>query len=284
MPAKVLTDAAVRKYAPQRHRREIPDARAEGLFLVVEPSGTKTWVLRFRKLGGEQGQKSKLRLGAVDFSGQEITGDPVIGQPLTLRSARALAAAVHRQRALGVDVVAEHKANKRRRRAAKEQTNGGSFGVLARQFIEEHAKPNVRRWRNIAGLLGLVYPLEDDKPVLTEGGLMERWGDKPVTEIDAHLIYETIDEARRHGIPGHERRNKGMSDARGRHLARALSRFFSWLVEHRKLTVNPCLGGYVPPPSPSRERVLSDDEVRWFWAGCTALCSPFVRLCKLFRA
>src|SRR5262249_30971403 len=177
--------------------------------------------------------------------------------------------------------VAEHKANKRRRRAAKEQTNGGSFGVLARQFIEEHAKPNVRRWRNIAGLLGLVYPLDDDKPVVSEGGLMERWGDKPVAEIDAHLIYETIDEARRHGVPGRERRNKGLSDARARDLARALSRFFSWLVEHRKLTVNPCLGGYVPPPPKARDRALTANEIRWLWQACTALGFPFGPLCQL---
>src|SRR5262249_1591499 len=165
MPAKVLTDAAIRKYTPQRSRREIPDARAEGLYLIVEPSGTKTWAMRFRKLGGEQGHKSKLHLPPVDSPGREIPGGPVTGQPLTLRSARALAAAIPRQRALGIDVVAESKANKRRRRAAKEQTSGDSFGVLARTFIEEHAKPNVRRWRNVAGLLGLVYPLDGGEPV-----------------------------------------------------------------------------------------------------------------------
>src|SRR5262249_17927102 len=70
------------------------------------------------------------------------------------------------------------------------------------------------------------------------------------------------------------RRNKGMSDARGRKVARALSKFFGWLVEHRKLAVDPTLGMYCPPPPASRERVLSADEIRWFWKGCDAVGAP----------
>ena len=37
--AKVLTTAAVNKFAPRPRRREIPDAKAPGLFLIVQPSG-----------------------------------------------------------------------------------------------------------------------------------------------------------------------------------------------------------------------------------------------------
>ena len=36
MPAKVLTDAAVRRFKPSSKRREIPDARAAGLYLVIQ--------------------------------------------------------------------------------------------------------------------------------------------------------------------------------------------------------------------------------------------------------
>jgi Arm DNA-binding domain len=45
---KILTDAAVRKYRGGKTRREIRDCGAQGLFLIVQPSGAKSWALRYR--------------------------------------------------------------------------------------------------------------------------------------------------------------------------------------------------------------------------------------------
>src|SRR5262245_24039686 len=95
-PPKVLTVAAVQKFRPHRKRREIRDGGAPGLFLIIQPSGAKSWAMRFRR---PDGTPAKLTLGPVDFSGRELSGDPVIGMPLTLTAARQLASAVHRQRA-----------------------------------------------------------------------------------------------------------------------------------------------------------------------------------------
>jgi integrase len=278
MPAKVLTEAAVLRLKPGPERREIGDARATGLYLVIQPSGAKSWAMRFRRPGGA---KAKLTLGAACFAGQELKGAPVVGQPLTLQAARALAADVNRQRAMGLDVIAEHAAARHRRRVDSEQAGASTFAVLARQFIEEHGKPNVRRWREVARVLGLDYPLDGGEPTETAGGLVQRWVNKPVGEIDGHDIYQVIDEARRYGMPGRERRTKGLSDPRGRSMARTVSKLFAWLVEHRKVAINPCLGMYCPPPPPSRERTLSADEVRWFWRACDAVGYPFGPLCKL---
>jgi integrase len=279
VPAKTLTDAAVRRYKPAAKRREIPDAKATGLYLVVQASGHKSWALRFRR---PNGQKAKLTLGRV--AGQELKDDPVLGQPLTLAAARMLAADVNRKRAMGIDVIAEHAASKHRRRIETEQASASSFGLLARQFIEEYARPNVRRWREIAILLGLRYPFDDGDPVETRDGLAQRWADRPVSAIDGHLVYQTIDEAVRHGVPGRERRTKGLSNPRGRAMARALSKFFSWLVEHRKVAVDPTLGMYCPPPPAARERTLSEDETRWLWAAYDAVGFPFGPLCKVLLA
>ena len=93
-----LTAASVEKYRPAKDRREIPDAGSPGLYLIVQASGRKSWALRFRKPGG---RSAKLTLGPVDLSGKEAADEPVIGAPLTLASARRLAAEVHRQRAMG---------------------------------------------------------------------------------------------------------------------------------------------------------------------------------------
>jgi hypothetical protein len=98
-----LTAAGVLRLKPAAVRREVPDAGAVGLRLVIQPSGAKSWALRFRRPGG---RLAKLTLGPLDSAGNETPHQPVIGFPLTLVAARALAAEVHRQRAQDLDVVA----------------------------------------------------------------------------------------------------------------------------------------------------------------------------------
>jgi hypothetical protein len=111
----VLTDAAIRRYKSGPARRRVRDEGARSLFLVVEPSGHKAWEMRFRRPGGKI---AKMRLGPYDLSGREIEGAPQVDQPLSLAAARALAAQVLRERAMGGDPVAAHKARRRTRAAA----------------------------------------------------------------------------------------------------------------------------------------------------------------------
>src|SRR5689334_21953737 len=104
--AAALTDAAIKKYVAGKDRRRIRDLKSTGLFLIIEPSGTKSFEMRFRR---PNGQPAKIRLGR--YTDHEIEGDPILGQKmLTLRGARALAADIHRRRALGEDIIGEHKA------------------------------------------------------------------------------------------------------------------------------------------------------------------------------
>jgi hypothetical protein len=84
--ATVLTDAAVKKYPPSKKRREIRDSLAQGLYLVIQPSGSRSWAMRFRRPDGSPG---KLTLGAVDLSGKEAQGEPVMGAPLQHRAVHA---------------------------------------------------------------------------------------------------------------------------------------------------------------------------------------------------
>lgn len=45
---KVLTTKTVENARPTGVRREIPDGRTLGLYLVVQPSGAKSWAVRYR--------------------------------------------------------------------------------------------------------------------------------------------------------------------------------------------------------------------------------------------
>jgi integrase len=265
-----LTDAAIGRYKPSAKRRRIRDAKATSLFLIIEPSGRKSWQMRFRRPDGRPG---KITLGPYGHK-VELTADPEIGQPLSLKAAHQLSAEIHRRRALGADVISDHKARKHRRRAEIKERVSTSFAACARQFIVEHRTKSgepQRRWRETARLLGLIYAPGSDptsEPEIAKGGLTERWADKPVGDIDGHDVWGMVDEARRVGIPGCHSRNKGLSEARARALFATLSNFFGWLQRHRLVSGNPCAGVHRPTVSTGRDRILSADEIRWFWEAC----------------
>jgi len=58
--AKVLTEKAVEKLKPAAKRREIPDGGLSGLYLVIQPSGRKSWATRYR----HNGKPCKLTIGS----------------------------------------------------------------------------------------------------------------------------------------------------------------------------------------------------------------------------
>jgi integrase len=269
---KPLTAAGVDRLKPlPNKRRIIKDAAAQSLFLVIMPSGHKSWMMRFRRPGGAIG---KLVLGRVDLSG-EIEDEPEIGMPLSLGAARQLAARIHRDRARGVDVIANHRAAKRSKLVEIEQSNGSAFAAVARQFIDEHARRHTRRWRETARFLGWHYP-DEGEPTMIAGGLAQRWSARPIGEVDGHDLYGVIDETRRTGVPGLDRhRRKGLSDSMGRAMSATLSKMFGWLTQHRKIASNPALGLFRPPAAKPRARVLSDSEIKRFWKATDTLGGPF---------
>jgi len=211
--AKTMTAAAVKNYRPGEVRREIPDGGCPGLYLVIPAGGHRSWAMRFRR---PNGKPAKLTLGPVDLSGKEAESEPVLDWPLTLAAARRLAAEVLRQRAMGRDVVADYDASRRRQKSEHEIRAKSTFAAAARDFIEQYASKKTRRWRETARLLGLAYPLTGGEPTPIKAGLCQRWNDKPIAEIDGHDIHSLIDETRRSGAPGLERRSDGPTEARAR--------------------------------------------------------------------
>jgi integrase len=278
--AKELTAAAVEKYQPNGKRRLIRDTKAQSLYLLIEPSGVKSWMMRFRR---PDGRPAKLVLGRYDSAGREQRDDPEIGMPLTLAAARQLATKVHLRRARGEDVVADHKARRHRQRDEAEQRAATSFGPCLREFFADHKvkkwKTRPRRWRETARTLGMDYPADSDpattEPTVIEGGLADIWADRPVAEIDDHLIFETLRDAAKAGIPGLARRNRGNSDARKRNLHAALSVYFGWLKRERRVARNPVADLDRPGPPAARDHVLKGDELRWFWQGADSIGAPF---------
>jgi integrase len=271
MPA--LTAASVQKYTANAKRREIPDARATGLYLVIQPkpSGQKSWALRFRR---PDGRPAKMTLGRVDLTDRETKDDPVVGAPMTLGQARELAAQIDRKRQRGIDVIEEHKAAEARKSATAVDRAANTFGTCVREFFAAYKTKRQtcpRRWRDNAGMFGLRYKPGADpataEPEVIKGGLADIWNNKPMAEIDGHDVHAVVSEARKHG-----------SEGRARKMHAALSILFSWLLRERRVTANPCSGVWRPGPPPARERVLSDAEIASFWRGCKSIGTPFGQL------
>jgi integrase len=273
---KRLTAAAVRLAKPSRDRREISDGGCPGLNLIIQPSGAKSWALRFRR---PDGRTAKLTLGSVfDHDGQaEPSTAPTIEGHLTLAAARRLVGELRHEIAQGRDPAAIHLADKRRRTAVAIENASNTFGAAALDYIEHYAKPRIRRWREQAHLLGLR---PDDLSVIPRS-LVDRWGARPVTEIDGHDIHNIVDEVRQRGAPGLERRADGPTESRARAMFSTLSRLFGRLLQQRRIEVNPCANVHHPEAAQARDRVLTRDEIVRFWAATDKVGEPFGAALKL---
>jgi integrase len=269
-----LSVAAIAKYKPNGARREIRDTQAPNLYLIIQPSGAKSWALRFRRPNGDP---AKLTLGTVDMAPTEADDAPVIGGALTLGQARELATQIDRKRARGIDVIEELKAERERKATVAADRAANTFAACLRKFFAEYKikkrETRPRRWRDDAALLGLRYPLgadpADAEPSVIKGSLADTWRDKPVADIDGHDIHTAVATAKRQAA------------SRARKLHTTLSALFGWLLDQRRVAANQCIGVAHPGAPEDRKRLLDDDEIAVFWRACDAIGTPYGALFKL---
>jgi integrase len=166
---KVLTDISVRNLRPGKARREIPDAGARGLYVVVQKSGMKSYAVRYRFAG----MPRKLTLTAG----------------ITLAAARKAAANALYEVEQGRDPSAAKRQAKQVHRAAAENT----FRAVAEEFF-----------RREGGRLRTGVARENDLERLVYPTL----GDRPITEIrrsDVIRLLDKIEEGKPLGVEGGSR-------------------------------------------------------------------------------
>ena len=61
----------------------------------------------------------------------------------------------------------------------------------------------------------------------------------------------------------------------------AVRKLFNWTLERDIIPASPCAGVKPPAAETSRDRILSDDEIRWLWQACDGAGYPFGPLVKL---
>ncbi len=251
MPA--LTIKSIEGTKPGEARREIPDGLVTGLYLVVQPTGAKSWAVRYRHAG----KPRKLALGPLAPSLPGPEPEPALGAPLTLTGARKLARDQLLQVAGGHDPAADLQAKKAAARDP-EQVDRDLVKTVAAQFLDRYLKPRAKPnyYKSVA------YILNKD--------VLPRWGERRIQEIRRRDVLDLLDKVV----------ERGAAVQANRVLA-AIRKLMNWAASRDIIATSPTAGVKAPSRESGRERVLTDDELRIFWRACDQVGFPFGPLAKL---
>jgi integrase len=257
-----LTARRIESAKPTSARQEIPDALLPGLYLIVQPSGAKSFAVRYRHAG----QPRKLTLGPY----------PTVN----LEAARALGSKALRAAAEGRDPAGEKQSAKveaKQQAAEKVRGQRDLFENVAREFIERYAKPRSKQknkpdaWHETGRILGLKPDPSDSTKLIEQGGdVIPRWRGRKVQEITKRDIIALLDEVNDRGAP--IMANRTFS---------AVRKLFNWAVARDIIAASPCAGVEPPASENSRDRILTDDELLLVWKAADADGWPFGPIVRL---
>jgi integrase len=123
-------------------------------------------------------------------------------------------------------------------------------------FVERHAKPNTRDWR------------ETERMLVKE--VVGRWAGRRLSQISRARVHEMLDEIvdRRASI----RANRVFAQFR---------KICRWAISRGIIGRSPCEGMTAPSPEIRRDRVLRDEEIRYVWRAFESVGWPFGRIGRL---
>ncbi len=176
---------------------------------------------------------------------------------LDLRAARQMASEAAQSLARGDDPAATKKEAKIAARAADEPDRD-FVETVVETFIERYAKKQTREksWR------------ETDRLLKRE--VVDAWRGRRLSAIKRADVHDLLDKIVDRGAP----------IAANRTLA-ALRRMCAWAVERGIVEVSPCEKVRAPASETTRDRVLTDDELRAAWAAFDSAGWPFGPLAQL---
>src|SRR6266446_1254049 len=251
-----LTPIAILK--PRAGRYEVPDRRCAGLYLVVQPSGRKGFVFRYRR--------PRLKIAAKLTIGEWHEGpkgekepEPVLGGAVSLAGARKLAAAAHHQVKQRIDPGEEALEAKR----VKQDAEGNTLRLVAEQYLKLEAQK---------------LRTGDQRRDTFERLIYAQLGSKPIAEIRRGDIVKLLDKVEAASGPR-------MADE----VLVALSRLFNWYAVRDEAFRSPLVRGMrraTPAHERQRTRFLSDDELRRVWtaAGAMGASGAFIKFLLLTSA
>jgi integrase len=231
MPTVALNAQWVdRVKSPESGQVDYFDSKMPGFGLRASRGGKRSWILLYRVKGDPR--KRRLTLGEYPA--------------LTLADAREKARAI----VVGVDRGADP--------ATAKQTEKGAatFEALALEYLERHAKPNKRTWK-------------DDERALRKD-VFPVWGQRKAHEIKRKDVILLLDAIQERGAPIMANRTLAL-----------VRKVFNWAISRDLLEANPC--AQVKPAAAERQsdRCLTEDEIRLVWSSFSAQPPAFAAMFKL---
>ncbi|WP_442577977.1 tyrosine-type recombinase/integrase [Mesorhizobium sp. ASY16-5R] len=245
--ASVLTSRSVEGAKPANSRREIPDGALPGMYLVVQPSGAKSWALRYR-VGGKP---KKLTIGPtlLKRDGPEVDEVLPLGQAMTLAEARRAARAALQNVAEGTDPSEAKKAIKAAP-VLQAEADRDTVEKLGERFVDRYCKPRNRSWKEV------------DRQFRSE--INPVMGTRRVQDVAKRDVLDLLDAIVDRGSPVTANR-----------VLATLKTFFRWLEDRDVVASSPAEKVKKPSAESSRERVLTDAEIKLFWKATAGFEYPF---------
>ncbi|MEP0324578.1 tyrosine-type recombinase/integrase [Bauldia litoralis] len=259
MPKKKITDATLKnlKAAPAGKRDEIMDLVVSGFGVRVNDRGRATFILKTRYPGtpinSKTGYPNPVRRALGEYPA------------MSLEAARAKASQWLELIKQGRDP----KDVERDAREAEQADRANSFEAVSRQFVSRYLQPKNRSWKESARQLGLK-PTDEGGLTIIPGGLVEKWAGRKISDIRKSEVIAVLD-----GIV-----DRGKPIMANRVLA-VLRKMFNWAVSRSVIDTSPCTGIQAPAAEVSRDRVLTDDELKAVWCAADDLGYPFGPLVQL---
>jgi hypothetical protein len=236
--ARGLTDLAIKNLKPEPKRREIPDPGCAGLYLIIQPSGHKSFAARFRF----QGKPKKLSLGT-----------------LSLAAARKAATAALHEAKEGRDPTAAKQAAKVERRTIAATT----FKSVTDRYMTLVAgmRRNGDGKVTFAGNIRTAARQYQD----LERAIFPTLGHRPVVEIKRSEVVALLDKVELESGRDSDRPDAGKVAA-DRALA-VIRRVLNWYATRADNFVPPIVKGMARTSTSerARSRTLTDDEIRAIW-------------------
>ncbi|MFC3711204.1 tyrosine-type recombinase/integrase [Sphingoaurantiacus capsulatus] len=253
MPAVRITKRAVDEMPlPQTGatRSYLWDDRLKGFGVMATAGGAKSYIVQYR-IGGRGGQTRRVTIGGH-------------GSPWTAERARERAHDILEDVRKGIDPfeaqrvrVEQERAAKRNAADAKVANERLNFASYADSYLSKYArvrqKPNVARETQ-----GIIE--RDLKPFFKDKLISQ------ITPADALALIDKVQER---------------SNSAALKVYRTMSTLFGWAASRHDISDSPIRNLKPPHVQPSRDRVLSDDELRAIWDASEDHPYPYGSLVRL---
>lgn len=236
-----LTDISIKNAKPGPSRREIPDGGCKGLYLVIQPSGRKSWAVRYRY----NGKPKKLTLDGFPplATARKLATEAIENPERDPAAEKAAAKAVEKE-----DV----------------KSKRDLFPTIVETYMRHYAEGRATRKK----AKPKPRTISETQRLFDKLTTNDVWGEKRIQDIMKRDVIELLDGIVDRGAPYVANRTYA-----------AISPLFEWAVRRDIIETSPVVWDKVAEES--RDRHFSEAEVKLFWQATEALGHPFKAIFRL---